>query len=299
MKKDMIFFTADGVGLTSTSANHIANLAKEMIRNLEFELSELTLYSTDVALIGSSNVSRLSNGVEPSTLDEIVGKLHRVADAKSLIAWLREAIKAKERMLGEAEALTLDDYAKEQGITLDPKPERPKTLTDDDFYARLSVDERCRYYRLEALAATLGLAVHPPGALAEARSMLQRRLHAPREVKGEGRDTLIYTYTPSVDSEAVDQLYFLVQKQFREEQARLNTIKHECARAVHESAIAILADHAKAVEQWNANRQLLEARLAEHIKRSCQEISSLKIIIPEQLRPVYDEVASLGKNKTA
>ena len=32
MKKDMIFFSADGNGLTSTSANHIANLAKEKIR---------------------------------------------------------------------------------------------------------------------------------------------------------------------------------------------------------------------------------------------------------------------------
>lgn len=53
MKKDMIFFSKEGKGLTSTSANHIANLAKEMVREIESSLSSLTLYSTSVALIGT------------------------------------------------------------------------------------------------------------------------------------------------------------------------------------------------------------------------------------------------------
>lgn len=33
MEKDM-FFSQDGKGLTSTSANHVADMAKEMIRSL-------------------------------------------------------------------------------------------------------------------------------------------------------------------------------------------------------------------------------------------------------------------------
>lgn len=45
MKKDMIFFSTEGKGLTSTSANHIANLAKEMVREIETSLAGLTLYS--------------------------------------------------------------------------------------------------------------------------------------------------------------------------------------------------------------------------------------------------------------
>lgn len=57
MKKDMIFFSTEGKGLTSTSANHIANLAKEMVREIETFVSGLTLYSTSVVLIGNDNVN--------------------------------------------------------------------------------------------------------------------------------------------------------------------------------------------------------------------------------------------------
>ena len=46
MKKDTIFFSEDGKGLTSTSANHVANLAKEMISDLETSLEAMSLYST-------------------------------------------------------------------------------------------------------------------------------------------------------------------------------------------------------------------------------------------------------------
>lgn len=95
MKKDMIFFAADGVGLTSTSANHVANVAKEMIRNLESELAAMTFFSIEVALIGSKSVNRLSGGVGDADVAAVADRLYRIADAKSLIAWLREAIKAK------------------------------------------------------------------------------------------------------------------------------------------------------------------------------------------------------------
>lgn len=53
MDKDLIFFSAGGRGLTSTSANHVANMAKEMIRILEARLAAMVFYSTEVSLIGS------------------------------------------------------------------------------------------------------------------------------------------------------------------------------------------------------------------------------------------------------
>ena len=63
MKKDTIFFTADGKGLTSTSANHIANLAKEMIRNILTSLDEMTFYSTNVSLISGNKPHTLNQGI--------------------------------------------------------------------------------------------------------------------------------------------------------------------------------------------------------------------------------------------
>ena len=108
MKKDMIFFSTEGKGLTSTSANHIANLAKEMVREIETFVSGLTLYSTSVVLIGNDNVNIINEGDTAEALDKVKTQLHTIAKANSLIAWLREAIKAKERLQKEVEDLSID-----------------------------------------------------------------------------------------------------------------------------------------------------------------------------------------------
>lgn len=53
MEKDLIFFKKEGeegVALTSTSANHIANLAKEYIQGVEMQLNNISFYNTEIAL---------------------------------------------------------------------------------------------------------------------------------------------------------------------------------------------------------------------------------------------------------
>ena len=166
MDKDMIFFATDGQGLTSTSANHVANLAKEMIRGLESSLASLTLYATSVSLIGSETSDLLTQGAQSGELADVQRKLHTVAKAKSLIAWLREAIKAKDRLLKEAEEMTNTDYIKLKGLEEVKTPKSRHALTEDEYYASLSMNERNRYYELETLAAVLGKAIHPDGSKA-------------------------------------------------------------------------------------------------------------------------------------
>ena len=77
----MIFFASDGKGLTSTSANHVANMAKEMIRSLTAEIDGLVLFSTDLALIGEDKVTRISNGADEAAVSSIADKLFRIAKA--------------------------------------------------------------------------------------------------------------------------------------------------------------------------------------------------------------------------
>ncbi len=295
MKKDMIFFSEDGKGLTSTSANHIANLAKEMIQELETSLAELTFYSTTVTLIGAPGPNVLNQGATDGDVEATIGKLHRIADAKSLIAWLREAIKAHERLLTENSRLTLADFAKEQGIELPEQPKLAPSLTEDEYFASKSMDERCRYYSKETLAATLGKAIHPGGEFAEARKALQTKAQKPNNVEGNGRDTLIYSYTPTVSGEVVEDVYFRLQKQYREAQAQVNSMKSECRKALEESAIAVKTEYTKAMSEWTAERRLVEARHAEYIQRRAKEIADLKIRIPESLQEIYDTVSNLGK----
>lgn len=53
----MVFFKKEdeeGVALTSTSASHIANLAKEYIQGVEAQLNNISFFNVEVALVGST-----------------------------------------------------------------------------------------------------------------------------------------------------------------------------------------------------------------------------------------------------
>lgn len=293
----MIFFSPDGDGLTSTSANHIANMAKEMIRNFDSTIANLVFYTTEVSLIGVDSRNVLQQGATDADVLSVAGKLRIIAQAKSLIAWLREAIKARERLITEAESLTLEEYAKEKGITLEKEPEAGTPITEDDYYASLSLDERNRYYELETLAAVIGKEIHPGGHFADARDDLARRTQNPRSVEGDGRDTLIYSYEPSVDAGLIESVYFDLQKQYREAQAKLNSMKYECEKAVTDSKVKVSTDYTNALEKWNGEMQAIRSRHAEYIRKKVREYGGLKILIPDTLDDIYQEVSRLGKKQ--
>lgn len=295
MDKDLIFFSAEGKGLTSTSANHVANMAKEMIRTLEARLAAMVFYSTEVSLIGSGSVNVLRNGADADDVKNLSAIMHRVAEAKSLIAWLREAIKAKDRLMRRTEDLSLEEFAKLEGIKIPEVPVMESALTEDEYYGSLSLEERNRYYELETLAAVIGEEIHPGGHFAEARASLTERFSKPHDVKGDGRDTLIYTFIPSVSETIVEDTYFSLQKQYREAQARLNSIKYDCRKAVMESEVRVKTEYAEAIKRYNAERQLLEAELAKDIRKRVKEIADYRIVIPASLKNIYDDVSRLGK----
>ncbi len=145
------------------------------------------------------------------------------------------------------------------------------------------------------MAAVIGEAIQPDGSFANARKNLTDHIQRPREVSGDGRDTLIYTFEPTVSDELVEETYFSLQKQYREAQARLNSMKFDCQRAVTESAVKAKTEYAEAVKRFGEERRLLEARRAEHIQRQVKEISGYKIVIPASLQDIFDEVNRLGK----
>ncbi|MCM1139342.1 MAG: hypothetical protein NC453_12300 [Muribaculum sp.] len=296
MKKDMIFFSQDGNGLTSTSANHIANLAKEMVREVESSLAGLTFYSTSVSLIGSDNVNMLKQGNSKEELEQVQQKLMTVAKADSLIAWLREAIKAKERLLNEVERMTVKEYMEMKGIEPIIVPEPLHVLTEDEYFASLSIDERNRYYELETLASVLGKAIHPDGALANARESLNGKIRNPKMVEGEGRDALIYSYAATIQPEEVDEVYFKLQKRFREVQADVNAMKFECQKAVRASQIESQTANSEATAKRNAQIMQVTADMNTYIKQRTREIGDWKIVIPQSLKGIYEEVSHLGKS---
>lgn len=284
-----VFFAESG--LTSTSANHIANLAKEAYQNLENELNSVCFYTTKVSLLGTSSKEVLQYG---SQLIDVT-KLTRIAELKSLIAWLREAIKAKEQLTKDLSRMDLNKYCEMMGINKPIQPVMEESLTEKEYYDSLNIKARNRYYQLETQAAVLGKYIHQSSPYAEAREGLVRKIANPKEVRGSGRDTLIYSYEPTVAITDVDDQFFELQNKYREIQAQLNAMKHECEVAMNESEVKVQTEFSTAFEQYTLEMEELRNKLREYIMAENNRIKTLKIVIPDSLKSIYEYISTLGK----
>lgn len=296
--QDLVFFKKEGeegVALTSTSANHIANLAKEYIQGVETRLNNICFFNAEVALIGSVGGSTIQTGVSSEVLDNLQSMLEGVAQAKSLIAWLREGIKAKENLMKDLQTISLEGWCKENGIVNPVAPSYGHILTEEEYYASLPIKERNRYYQLETEAAVLGKYIHPDGHLSDARKKLKDKLQHPHEVDGKGRDALIYTYTPTVLVAEVDNTFFELQKKHREVQAQLNAMKYSCEQAINESTNKVNTEYVAASQKYQAELKDILGTFKAWKDEKSQEYSKLKIVIPHSLMGIYNTINSLGR----
>lgn len=293
MEKDMVFF--GGSGLTSTSANHVANLAKEYIQANESDINSVSFYHTNVSIIGSGERNRISTGINVVELHYVPSHLEQIYAAKSLIAWLREAIKARENLLKDVNKMDLEEFCTLHNLTHPSRVVMEEILTEDKFIASLSIKERFRYYDLQTKAAVYGKYIHPDGQFSNARKDLAEKLRHQHEVSGNGRDTLIYEYKPSVEQQDVDCMFFNLQKTYRETQAELNGWKHRIETAISEDTQEKRSRYAELQSVYAAQIESLEAQMNAYKVAEVRRISSLKIIIPNDLREIYETVNSLGK----
>jgi len=293
MDKNEIFFAESG--LTSTSANHVANLAKEYVQSLESEVNNVEFYDTYVALISSSEKNQLQEGTKSDELYQLARKLNRISSANSLIAWLREAIKARDNMLSNIKRVELEDYCQRKGWILPVEPRRESAITEDDYYATLSIKERNRIFTLKAKAAVFGKYVHPDGNFSDARKDLNDKLRHARKVSGEGRDTLLYSYVPSVSSEEVEDVFFALQNEHRNTQAELNGILHKKDEAIRADQMRKLTEYNQAMQQYRDAVAVLQDKFNVWKEQESKRIADLKILIPNDLQEIYKEVNILGK----
>lgn len=385
MKSDYIYFGE--AGLTSTSANHVANMAKESVKNLADELSGVSFYGTKVCLLSGGEPKQSKVGNTAEQLDKTYDSLAYIGEAHALIAWLREAIKARERLLAEVKQTTLatyckdvmggaevpkvdtniDTWMKERGYEvpdIDGKfPDVKKSLspmvsfaynqiqlfckkfnlkmpaevkqkaamTEDEYMAGLSVKDRNRMLLLEAKAAVIGKFIHDDGKLASERRNLRHVIANPVGTTGEGTQTMMIEFTPSVSQEYVDGMFFRLAAEHRALQAELNGMLAERERTIEADKQAKAAEYQKATEDFNREMSVLRDKLNDYIleeRRKHSElraeynawaaaekerhqkltadleawklaeskrIAALGIIIPNELRTAYERVNGLGK----
>ena len=119
-------------GLTMTSANHLANIAKEMYEALVSSIESLRFYSRDYMLAIAGKTFRVENESEKSELEALASSLKEIGALKSLIAYLREGIKAKTQMNSdEAFEEHIEELIKDGREDLE-KPSAKKEVTFEE-----------------------------------------------------------------------------------------------------------------------------------------------------------------------
>ena len=286
-------------GLTSTSANHYANLAKELVRKTKAWLESLKWYSTNMTIIGSNDATLVSKGSTKEEFESIKIGLRAVANLNSLIAFFREAIKEKEKLAKQAESYT--DQAARDALQSEydklVRPVRAEDLTEEEAIQSWSIGQQERYLSLEAEAAVLGKYIHEDGALSCSRIELLDKTNNPIKVNASGRDTLIYKYTPTVEQSELDKLFFELQAQHRKVQAELNGMKKAIEDQLVEQRTKVDNEYRKALQEYNNARSILDDKLKliiedENIKRTelSKEVQALKIVVPDRLKEIFEAV---------
>lgn len=77
MQKDLVFFKKEGeegIALTSTSANHIANLAKEYIQGVETQLNNICFFNAEVEYYASLPIKERNRYYQLETEAAVLGK---------------------------------------------------------------------------------------------------------------------------------------------------------------------------------------------------------------------------------
>lgn len=314
--KESIFLGEHGV--TSTSANYVANVAKEMVRSEQEALDNLDFVTTTVAddlyQVKCGRITKRGDNEE--ALMQIPEKLDRVAKMKSLIGWLREGIKAKDEMIAKVKKMgdheighilqiqepyhltesqrkndCWDDAAGFKFYLTKVAP------TEEEYMKQLPEAEQRKIQLLQTKAAVMGKFIHEKGAFGMARKNAFECGRNPVVVERGGsiKPTMFYTSHLEVSKEKIDEVYFSLQNAYREVQQELNALlfktkelwRKECLRIEEDNKVIMqeydiaYRDYLQAIRQWK------EARVAE--------ISDYKIIIPQELREIFDEVNHIGK----
>ena len=163
--------------------------------------------------------------------------------------------------------------------------------------------ELAHYLLLEAEASTLGLYIHPNGVLAKAKDILSDVTVRPIETadRDDAKAVIIRSFKPSATPETVFANYNALQAAHRRWEAELNGIKAKLDILAKNESLRRnkeyrekLAEHRIKVQALETRRKTIETEYADWLLAEHEAVRNLKIIIPNELQPVYDRLATLG-----
>lgn len=302
--KTLNFFGENGI--TSTSANHIANLAKEQVRAVHEKLASTRFYTETVGLLTSSKEATVRKGWPADAVESLPTLVNEIAQANSLIAYLREAIKEKDKRMKQAQEYENTEARCAHGVKCGElsiiRPIKASYPTEEQVKQTWTVGEQEKYLSLEAEAAALGKFIHEDGHFSEARIDLMNKLNNPSKIDLNGSETVIHNYTPTVSLGTVDSVFNILQSRYRTVQAELNGMKKRIQDTLDEEKLRIDQEYAKAKREYDVKQRELEREMQDiendeeiHRKELLKEVQNLKIVIPNRLKPMFDKLSGLRK----
>lgn len=286
LEKYQSFFAENGI--TSTSANHLCNLAREYASNAKIDITGINFVKT--------SVSSLTANIKPIVLNAAVDNVTTISDifdkiskANAFVAYMQEAIKAKNDMFAKITSMSVAAYCQEFGNTFPETPVREKYKTFDDFFSELDIKSKTEYYALEAEAAVIGKAIHPGGSFHNARQQMFEAAASPAYISGDK----VYHRDISVSKEDVENLYFELQKKHRSIEAKLNSIKNSIDLKTKEYNTSVDSEYAKKYNIYATQVELLNNDFTNWKNAELKRINKLKIVIPNALKETYDFLNNL------
>ena len=292
-------------GYTSTSANYIANKAKEMVEGINAD--SIDFITTKVSSLNNDKEMILSRGLDENQLDTLIERQVTASKLNGLISWMREAIRAKETLLNQCERTNFNTWMKENYPDVDlntfgadvidnPEPEDITMTADEWAMNNMSIKEINEYLFLLAACSKIGKFIHPNGEYSRARATALQK-HGTSSVKDYQSSTVIYNYESSVPADVIEKKFFEMQELHREYQKRLNSIKFNIDNEVQKLKDQYVAMLDKYNEIESTNNVNIDKKRSEYKTlfntwkmKKLEELRKLKIIIPNDLKPIVDLV---------
>ena len=287
--KYKVFFAEKGI--TSTSANHVSNKGKELLKSEQAILDNINFVNTKMSLLYGGNCKTITNGMKPDDSFESIHKtIAKIANLNAMSAWIHEAIKAKTEILEYVQSLSIDKWAKDQNIELPNAPGKEFPITESDVIGTWDVAKRNKYYVYESYCSLVGKFIHPKGAFYEAKAKMNNAIQNPNKVEGSGRDAIIYSYEPSIPVFDVNAEYDWLSTELRHKEAEFNKMRQEIIDAITEDKLAKAQKFDDAYTKYIDTMESIRNKFDMWKTKTVKEISALKIYLPQGPKQTYDEI---------
>lgn len=277
-------------GLTSTSASYLANLAQEQIKADEAWFNQLRFFGETMTLL-STGVECQSSVPTIKDLSVIDATIKRDANLYWFIAYVKEAIKAKEQAVN-----SLPDFSEWAQDKLEPSPDSPNPISEEDVIAEFDSSKLAKYLRLQQFAALYGKLIHNRGDITSARKIAYTVANNPTHVENLATDVVIKKNELAFSLDEIDEMFNQLQATRREYDKELNKMKFEILEEVNRRNQELELQYREMYAAWRDKRLKLQSEYRSWYTQKVEEIQTTwKIVIPEELQSTLRYLQSLGK----